>query len=368
MEWYDMDLELELEKEPLGFGEEKLRELLGLLGKVIVSEGNMDRLVWKHDKRGEFSVSSFVRMMWNRILALRDLYGFAREMQEHVLNPRRQWRLRSMHWTILVYVIRKYEVPSFEDPATTKSVDLILQDSQGSRIHASIPKRLISTWSDKINDFSMYNMKEFVVVDKRISTFPLEPFRFRTILELTASAVVTENELFDKFLKMCRVHSILWKDLVAEVVGKEDPRDLITSLGKEIKRMSINLQDLEKNTIRVVLFGTCVDDLTPLMAEERVEPLIVVLQFFRVNRWDGKTSVQSHFDISKVCCGPVLKEIQDFLNSMVDTGTSSSICITQMQSQSSGQGIEGLRHGLAEIKTIEDVWSLTEVVLLRRTS
>ncbi|MED6107527.1 hypothetical protein PIB30_118126 [Stylosanthes scabra] len=276
---------------------------------------------------------------------------------------------RNMHWDIQVYVIRKYDVPSSEDQAIIKSVDMMLQDRQGGRIHASIPKRLISTWLDRIKEFTMYNMREFVVVDKRtrvratevkwsllfcirtevqeveVPTFPLEAFRFRTIPELTASAVVSENELFD---------------LVAEVVGKEDPRELVTSLGKETKRMATNIQDLEKNTIRCTLFGTCVDDLTPLMAQERTEPLIVVLQYFRINRWDGKTSVQSHFDISKVCCDLSLKEIQDFLNSMVDTRTTSSVRITQMQSQSSGQGIEELRRGQVEIKTIEEVWSLKE--------
>ncbi|MED6146560.1 hypothetical protein PIB30_035562 [Stylosanthes scabra] len=133
-----------------------------------------------------------------------------------------------------------------------------------------------------------------VVQEVEVPTFPLEAFRFRTIPELTSSTLVSEYELFD---------------LVAEVVGKEDLRELVTQTGKETKRMAINLQDLEKNTIRCTLFGTCVDDLAPLMEQERSEPLIVVLHFFRVNRWDGRTSVQSHFDISKVIVDANLKEV-----------------------------------------------------------
>ncbi|MED6156251.1 hypothetical protein PIB30_012812 [Stylosanthes scabra] len=50
---------------------------------------------------------------------------------------------------------------------------------------------------------------------------------------------------------------------------------------------------------------------------------------------------------------------------MVDTGTTSSVRITQMQSQSSGQGIDELRRGQVHLKTIEDVWSLTESLLIR---
>ncbi|MED6197233.1 hypothetical protein PIB30_054763 [Stylosanthes scabra] len=258
---------------------------------------------------------------------------------------------RKMHWNIQVYVIRMYEVPSYDDRS-------------GVRIHSSIPKKLMSTWGPRLKEFNMHNMRNFVIMDKRLKvkatqiswtlsfcnrievdevdevdlpTFPLEPFSFRTIPEILNPLAVTETELFD---------------FVAEVVGKEDPRDLTTSKGLDTKRMAIKLQDLEKNSMRCVLFGSCVDEIMPLITEDRVEPLIVVLQFFRVNRWDGKTSIQSHFDISKVCVDAILSDIVEFRNS--------SVRITQMPTQSSGPGIEQLRRGQVEIKSIEDAWNSTE--------
>ncbi|MED6201904.1 hypothetical protein PIB30_099746 [Stylosanthes scabra] len=45
---------------------------------------------------------------------------------------------------------------------------------------------------------------------------------------------------------------------------------------------------------------------------------------------------------------------------MVDTETTGSVRITQMPSQSSGPGIEHLRRGQVEIKTIEDAWNSTQ--------
>ncbi|MED6119397.1 hypothetical protein PIB30_011462 [Stylosanthes scabra] len=66
----------------------------------------------------------------------------------------------------------------------------------------------------------------------RVLTWCCRIVRFRTIPKLTALAVVTENDLFGK----------IW---LLRLWGKEDPRDLVTSLGKETKRMAINLQDLE---------------------------------------------------------------------------------------------------------------------------
>ncbi|MED6146073.1 hypothetical protein PIB30_031211 [Stylosanthes scabra] len=124
--------------------------------------------------------------------------------------------------------------------------------------------------------------------------------------------------------------------------------------------MGIILQDLEKNNIRCVLFGSCVDEIAPLMTEDRVESLVVVLQFFRVNRWNGQISIQSHFDISKVCFDTSLKDIVEFRNIMVDTEDTSSMRITQMPTQNSGPGLEQLRRGQAEAKTIEDGWNTSE--------
>lgn len=34
-------------------------------------------------------------------------------------------------------------------------------------------------------------------------------------------------------------------DMIGEVVGKEDPKELITSKGKETKRLAVILEDLE---------------------------------------------------------------------------------------------------------------------------
>ncbi|MED6220699.1 hypothetical protein PIB30_047314 [Stylosanthes scabra] len=150
----------------------------------------------------------------------------------------------------------------------------------------------MGTWGPIIKEFKMYNMKNFVVMDKKpkvratqlrwtltfcnrteveevdLPSYPLEPFRFRTIPEVLNPEAVTESELFG--------------------------------------------------------------------------------------------GSQSHFDISKVCFDASYTEVVGFRNSMVDTETTDSVRITQMPSQSSSPGIEHLRHGQVEIKTIEDAWNSTQ--------
>ncbi|XLU30255.1 hypothetical protein S245_066321, partial [Arachis hypogaea] len=165
--------------------------------------------------------------------------------------------------------------------------------SQGGRIQASINKGLFKKWRGFFEEFKMHTLSNLIVVEKmeNIKTttnrstlnfshrtvvvrvenpsFPLKPFCLNPIPELLAAKKLDDSQLLD---------------IIGEVVGKEDPRDIITSKGKETKCMVVVIADLE------------------------VEPLIVVLQFFKPSRWNDKVSVQSHFNVSKIHVNPDMKE------------------------------------------------------------
>ncbi|RYR14775.1 uncharacterized protein LOC107636800 [Arachis ipaensis] len=156
----------------------------------------------------------------------------------------------------------------------------------GDRIHASIPKCVVARWRGNIFEFQMYVMRNFIVVGNKTKprttnsnwilmffqritvthvnnpSYPLEAFRFRSISDLLNAERLDDTYLFD---------------MIAEVVGKEDPGDLVTSTGKETKCMAVVLEDLENNRIGYTLFGEMVDQIRPHLEEGSVEPLIVVL-------------------------------------------------------------------------------------------
>ncbi|KAL4321513.1 hypothetical protein AHAS_Ahas14G0118000 [Arachis hypogaea] len=112
--------------------------------------------------------------------------------------------------------------------------------SQGTRLQVSIPLSLVSKWRDVLVQFQMYIMTNFVVVDNQ-------------------------------------------KDMIGKVVGKEDPKELITTKGKT-KRLAVILEDLENNRIGCTIFGKMVDQLLRHMQDGRVEPLIVVVQYYKANK------------------------------------------------------------------------------------
>ncbi|RYR14773.1 hypothetical protein Ahy_B04g071467 [Arachis hypogaea] len=147
-----------------------------------------------------------------------------------------------------------------------------------------------------------------------------------------------------------------FQNMIAEVVGKEDQRDLVTSTGKETKRMAVVLEDLENNRIGCTLFGEMVDQIRPHLEEGSVEPLIVVLQLFKASQWNGKTTVQSHFYISKIHIERDLKEVVCFRNRFVFLNFNQFISNTFKET-------DELKQGSVGVKTIEEALNAAEVAI-----
>ncbi|MED6131350.1 hypothetical protein PIB30_008996 [Stylosanthes scabra] len=146
------------------------------------------------------------------------------------------------HWRLQVYVIRAWKEMHKTNNNEVNNIELILQDIKGGRIQASIGKSFFSRHGSSIEEFGLYQMNNFIVVDKRLMprttekkwslnfsnrtivqrvhqpAFPLEPFRFRDNIQ---------------------------SDVITEVVGKEEPRDITTVTGQPTKRMALKIQDLE---------------------------------------------------------------------------------------------------------------------------
>ncbi|RYR67266.1 hypothetical protein Ahy_A03g013581 [Arachis hypogaea] len=313
---------------------------------------------------------------------------------------------KNFHWSFKVFVVRAWEVPSRFNDKEVMSMELVLQDSkasslhlelfdifffifvrflciskepnvikrvhcewQGHRLQASIPKPLVKKWKDVIMEFQMYTMKNFVVLDNTTypkvtpdkyilvfshrtrvhhvehPSFPLDAFRLKSFKELLTADKLDDSELID---------------IIGKVVGKEDPRDLVTSKGVETKRLAKILQDLDNNKISCALFGKMVDELLPHLHDGRVEPLIVVLQYFKPNRWNGKTSVQSHFYVSKLHINDGLKEVVGFRNRLLSGVAVSSSRISQVSSQGGWSGADEINQGAVLVKTIEQALNVKE--------
>ncbi|XP_057739701.1 replication protein A 70 kDa DNA-binding subunit B-like [Arachis stenosperma] len=271
---------------------------------------------------------------------------------------------KKLEWKFQVYVVRIWKNPNRYNQKEVNSIEMVLQDMKGERIQASINKGLFKKWRGFFEEFKMYIMSNFIVVDKMEK---IKTTRNRWTLNFSHRTVVVRvenpnsNHPF-QYLSYCDLFGIIHCSLhiIGEVVGKEDPRDIITSKGKETKRMVVVIADLDNNNLDCVLFGDMVDQIVPHLEDGRVEPLIVVLQFFKPSRWNEKVSVQSHFDVSKIHVNPDMKEVHDFRKSLLDSVTSNSVRISQVSGHGVQSGAAELKRGGVVVKSIEDALNSTE--------
>ncbi|MED6184299.1 hypothetical protein PIB30_046095 [Stylosanthes scabra] len=112
--------------------------------------------------------------------------------------------------------------------------------------------------------------------------------------------------------------------------------------GCPTKHIALKIQYLENNTIEAVQFGNMVEQIQPHMEDGRVEPLI------------------NHFQHSRLHINPELSDVKEFRSRLIGDQPSGSVRITQLSSQGGSSGIAELRRGTEKVKTIEEVMSIEE--------
>ncbi|KAL4371106.1 hypothetical protein AHAS_Ahas06G0132600 [Arachis hypogaea] len=223
---------------------------------------------------------------------------------------------RKLYWNFKVYIVRIWKVQSKDNEKEIGSIEMILQDCKmyimtnfivfdNKTISKNGVSRMVLTFSHR----TMVNH-----VDN--PSFSLEAFRLRSFSDLLTEDRLEHSEMFD---------------LIGKVVGKKDPRNLITSKGLMTKRMVVILEDLGNNKMSCTLFGQLVDHILPHLDDGRVEPLIVVLKYFKATR-------------------------------LLSGGPSSSARISHVSSPAAWSVNDEFNRGSISVKTIEDALKSVEVL------
>ncbi|RYR37527.1 hypothetical protein Ahy_A09g042406 [Arachis hypogaea] len=236
---------------------------------------------------------------------------------------------RKLQWTFKVYVMHLWEVSNKFNKNEINSMEMLLQDMkassvcfQGDRIQVSILKSLMKKWRGNILEFNMYVMSNFIVVDKKE--------KIRT----------TMNRWSINFSQRTTVIPVSHPNVISEVVGKEDPRELITSKGKETKRLAVLIKDLENNSIGCVLFGDMIDQILSYLKKEKGQA------------FDSYSALRINTD---------LEEVRVFRDRRLSGKPANSARIIQVSSHGLRSGAEELiRRGDAIIKIIEEVLNSTQ--------
>ncbi|MED6136834.1 hypothetical protein PIB30_059428 [Stylosanthes scabra] len=180
-----------------------------------------------------------------------------------------------------------------------------------------------------------------------LDDFQFSPFRFTPFPEING---------------MCSNNDIFLIDVVGQVVGKEDPEDIITKAGQSSKRMRLYLKDEEsmKNKMKCTLFGDFVADALISLQKENVEPLVMVAQMFKPHVYLSDFCIQPSFYGSRVFFNSDFPEVEQLRNQLIILGDQSTQQISHVESQSQRSVTEEIISGTFPLRSIEKVVGMTE--------
>ncbi|KAH0674584.1 hypothetical protein KY284_025671 [Solanum tuberosum] len=253
-------------------------------------------------------------------------YGQSSDRDKHFeFNTISEISSKSMQCILKVRVIRMWIVPDKHKTKLPISLELILQDEKGDRIHASIGKFIIKCFKDKIQELGLYQMEYFVVAancanlktskhkhrliftkntivtELHDSLFHMNIFNLRTFDQLTNQVNMDETELFD---------------VVGQVVSYKPSKN--NEEGDNDKWLfKVVLEDDKKNRLSTSLWGKHAYQIQPHLCESADEPLIVVMQLMKVHKLRENYYVHDCWYETKLWINSNLPQPTDFKNRLV---------------------------------------------------
>ncbi|XP_076884736.1 uncharacterized protein LOC143534011 [Bidens hawaiensis] len=212
---------------------------------------------------------------------------------------------------LLVRVVRKWINHILDRPLAIISMDLILEDKEGNRVHASILKKFISCFDKKINEYNCYEISKASFASYS-NNFNFHAFNFTTIDDLLCGKIPA-NKCID-------VIGIIKDDVFVQDITKKS--------GKPAKKLPIDLHGSNGSKIGMTLWDSYAVNVRSYIENNPKEaPVVVILQFATYKPYNGAPGISNALGITKLIINEELPEIVEFkkrLLQMIGSETSSS--------------------------------------------
>nr|KAJ0202745.1 hypothetical protein LSAT_V11C500241980 [Lactuca sativa] len=240
--------------------------------------------------------------------------------------------------------IRVLKMWNFTRNNMVSSIEMIIMDEEGTQYHSRVFNQNFSRFDHLLkendtyiiikpnmaavlNDFSYIGHKQTITLDwksilKKYDDFsgPVNGFMF-----IDFNSIIEQTCPRDAF-----------SDVIGQIVSV---RPLETSNPVASKHyIKLTLSNIESVHLKVTIFGTQAYQLSQYLKENlTVNCVVIVMQFVKLNIWDGVGQAKSHFEVTKMFINSDIVEINEYkkrLKSDDNLGKSEK-SITSLQSYSS---------------------------------
>ncbi|MCH80240.1 replication factor A protein [Trifolium medium] len=224
-------------------------------------------------------------------------------------------------------VIRLWKVPAFLNPSESSSIEMVLIDDKGGKIHATIRKQLIHVFDSQLEEGQVYEMSNFSVFPQsgnyRTTLHPYKiVFQLRTKVAVAEGSNITQLGIGVTSLAEIGAYTHDYEflvDVIGLMTGISTEREYVRD-GKLTKMVVIELTD-HSGKCECALFGEYVDELNKKMGKSSTGGLpIVVVQFAKVKIFRDKASLQNVLNTTRILINPDIPEAEAFKNSIAVHG------------------------------------------------
>ncbi|KAK2422624.1 replication factor A protein [Trifolium repens] len=221
-------------------------------------------------------------------------------------------------WCFKVRVIRLWTVYSTTKPGHLNSLEMILIDEKGTKIHASIAHKLLYLFRDKIFEGSVYKMSNFEVVLEegviRTTSHPYQlHFLYKTKVDRCEDISIDMLGLSLTTIGNIRTYSLDYEflvDVAGLVLRTSSERECVRD-GKTIKEVVLHMID-NSGYCECLLSGIYVDEFQSLVDRGGGGLPIIVIQFAKIRYEQGKISVENYLNVTRILINPSMPEIIAF--------------------------------------------------------
>ncbi|KAL3655440.1 hypothetical protein CASFOL_001226 [Castilleja foliolosa] len=213
---------------------------------------------------------------------------------------------RKTSWAIKARVVRLYREPLFKRPEEIGSIEMVIHDSTGQRIHVSMKANIMDNLEKKIDEGSVYIIKNFLVVEDK-NTLKTTTNRYRLILFRATHMKVIEDTEFPYHMHNFRnfnqlspdneidEHQLI--DVMGRIVSYKQPNNVF---GLSSKRMDFCIDDNEGRQLSCSLWSEYVDDLFPILENSEDKSVVISILFAKVSRFRDDIKISNISNVTKV--------------------------------------------------------------------
>ncbi|XP_057418494.1 uncharacterized protein LOC130712690 [Lotus japonicus] len=167
-------------------------------------------------------------------------------------------------WTIVVKVIQLWLTPSYSGSKLPSSLEMVLMDSKGFKIHATIRRTLVYRFQNQISEGRVYQMSFFGVCenggDFRTTCHPYKiNFQMHSIVRVMANTSIS-----GKPFSFMALSDVVFKEpdtsfLIGILTGSSGEQEF-EKHGKVQKRITLEI-DQDGVRVEAAFFGKYVDEI-----------------------------------------------------------------------------------------------------------